>query len=58
MFVLLPHLAAVVVKPLRIDGLVAAVFSPFDAAGILNTLLLSGVSSPLPAEIAGRARAL
>ena len=53
MFVLLPHLAAVVVKPLRIDGLVAAVFSPFDAAGILNTLLLSGVSSPLPAETAG-----
>ena len=37
MFVLLPHLAAVAVSPLRIEGLVAAVFSPFDAAGMLNT---------------------
>ena len=37
MFVLLPQFAAVAVKPLRIDGLVAAVFSPFDAAGMLNT---------------------
>ena len=37
MLALLPHLAVVAVKPLRIDGLVAAVFSPFDAAGILNT---------------------
>ena len=37
MFVLLPHLVAVAVSPLRIEGLVAAVFSPFDAAGMLNT---------------------
>ena len=37
MFVLLPHLVAVAVSPLRIEGLVAAVFSPFDTAGMLNT---------------------